>query len=44
MWWDTYTVNILPLLEQKEVDEENTTSANLVCILIFLWKLPMQTE
>ncbi|XP_048796413.1 Hermansky-Pudlak syndrome 3 protein-like isoform X2 [Lagopus muta] len=29
MWWDTYTVNILPLLEQKEVDEENTTSANL---------------
>ncbi|XP_042749545.1 glycogenin-1 isoform X1 [Lagopus leucura] len=29
MWWDTYTVNVLPLLEQKEVDEENTTSANL---------------
>ncbi|XP_048796415.1 Hermansky-Pudlak syndrome 3 protein-like isoform X3 [Lagopus muta] len=35
MWWDTYTVNILPLLEQKEVDEENTTSANLLSGLIY---------
>uniref|UniRef100_A0A8V0X9F2 Glycogenin 1 n=1 Tax=Gallus gallus TaxID=9031 RepID=A0A8V0X9F2_CHICK len=29
MWWDTYTVNILPLLEQQEVDEENTTGVNM---------------
>ena len=44
MWWDTYTVNILPLLEQQEVDEENTTGVNMACILTFFWKSPKQTE
>lgn len=29
MWWDTYTVKILPLLEQQEVEEEKNTAVNM---------------
>lgn len=40
MWWDTYTANVLPLLEQHGIVKEITTGVNMVCALIFLYKLP----
>ncbi|NXJ09502.1 GLYG protein, partial [Odontophorus gujanensis] len=35
MWWDTYMANIVPLVEQQEVDEENTTGVNMLSGLIY---------